>query len=485
MNKYYRAVSVNLIYFVINTFIFIIITAIAIRVMGEVFYGLWSILNAILLFCGGVLGLDVVVNKFTSEAGENSIKLDSILTAGVILLLPAACLIALILMVSREWIAARLGININFQQQISLALVFSALSVFPQFLGRIPAGYLLSRLKNGWVRVNEMGVNFAMWIGAIIIVVFTKNLVWIALWGLIVQTIGALILFKLVMSMTNWKWSVEISAIWRMLNYSFFGFIENIATVLFQQFDRILVGIVIGPAAAGVYSVGTSVGLRQTTITGQVTEIMIPYASLHDSLGNREKLYKNFRKLVNYVSISIAALSSFLIIWMPEILSLWLGPTFAEKYAFIFRILVLGYGLFTLCHPGRQTLMGIGKVKHVAITYLISSIIMLTAVYFLSKWLSLPGAACADGVMAALILFNIFSYDILNDGINWAHVISDMFLGIFIPVCTFFLVTQINTPIIIKFITSLIILIILLRVFLKTFPEARQFINRFSKNGAL
>lgn len=486
MNKYLRAVSVNYIFFVVNTLFFLIITAVAIHVMGEEFYGLWSILNAILLSSGvGMLGMGVVVNKFASETGENSIKLESILTAGVIILLPMAGLIALILLVSRELIAAQLGIAINLQQQLSQALVFTALSVFPQFLARVPHGYLLSRLKNGLARMVEMAINIALWIGAVIVAALTKNLVWMALWGLLVQIAGLVILLAIVAPMLNWKWNVETSAIRRMLNFSVFSFIENIAVVLFSQFDRILVGLVLGPAAAGVYSVGTGVGVRLTTITGQATEVMIPYASLNESLGNREKLYENFRKLVNYVSISLAALSSLLIVWMPEILSLWISPTYAKKYAFVFRIFVLAYGLFTLCHPGRQTLMGMGKVKHVATTYLISSAIMITAVYILSKRFDLTGAAWANGVMAILILFNIFAYGVLNGRINWAHVISDMTLGILIPACTFFLVTQINIPFVIKIIMNLVVLTILFLVFLKTFSEPRQFMEKLSKKGLL
>jgi O-antigen/teichoic acid export membrane protein len=480
MNKYLRAVSVNYIFFAINTVSFLIITSAAIRVMGEEFYGLWSILNAILLFSGiGMLGMGMVVNKFTSETGANSVKPESALTAGVIILLPMAGLIALTLLVTREWIATRLGIAINLQQQFSQAIVFTALSIFPLFLARVPHGYLLSQLKNGLARTVETAVNIAYWIGAVVIAALTKNLAWMALWGFLVQITGLAILFMIVAPMFNWKWSLETSAIRRMLKFSAFSFIESVGIAIFQQFDRILVGLILGPAAAGVYSVGTSVGLRLTMVTGQVTEVMIPYASLNESLGHREKLYGNFRKLVNYVSISLAALSSLLIIWMPEILSLWISQIYAQKYAYVFRVFVLCYGLFTLAHPGRQTLMGIAKANYVAITYLVSSTIMIITVYFLSGRFELLGAAWANGVMILLILFNIFTYGILNDRTNWAHIISDMAPGILIPVCTFLLVIQIDMPVV-QFFASLVILMMLAVVFLKKFPEFNQVAGKFS-----
>ena len=49
MNKYLRAISSNLIFFTINAVFFLVITPVLIRVMGEEFYGLWTILMALML----------------------------------------------------------------------------------------------------------------------------------------------------------------------------------------------------------------------------------------------------------------------------------------------------------------------------------------------------------------------------------------------------------------------------------------------------
>ena len=99
--------------------------------------------------------------------------------------------------------------------------------------------------------------------------------------------------------------------------------------------DRVIVGFV-GPATAGVYAVGTSVGLRMSMVTGQATEVMIPYASLKDAANDRFKLYAVFRKLSKYISLMVACLGGLLVLWMDEILSLWISPAYASNYSNIF-----------------------------------------------------------------------------------------------------------------------------------------------------
>jgi len=480
MNKYIRAISTNYLFFAFNSVLYLVFTSIAIRVMGEEFYGLWTILNAILNSSGlGMFQMNAVVNKFASEKGEKLLKPESILTAGIIILLPMATLISGVLLFSRELIMLRLGISNDLQHQFTKALVIIALSVYPMFLTQIPLGYLLSQLKNKFIRIEQFAMNAILWIGIIVIAVQTRNLVYIAFMMFFIQAIHMVILFMIVKKLSNFKWCVDKSVISRMLNFSFFSFMENIAIILFSQIDRVLVGFVLGPSAAGVYSVATGVGLRLTGITKQATEVMIPYASLHNSIGNREKLYTIFRKLVSYISISLAAIASILIIWMPEILSVWISQSYSEKYTSIFRIVVLAYGLFTLGHPGRQTLMGIGKVKCIAFTYLSASTIMITLVYFLAKYFDLTGAAWANVSMLILILLNIFSYRMFKYKTNWIHAVSDMILALLLPACAFYFVSQFHISILQKIIISLVSLTILLFVFLKLFPESKHLIKKF------
>jgi O-antigen/teichoic acid export membrane protein len=462
MNKYLRAISLNYIFFIISTVFFLIITSLAIRIMGEEMFGLWSILNAILLFSGiGMLGMGSIVNKFGSEVGEKALSVNSILTAATIILLPMAGLIAAFLILTRRWISSQIGIAPSDQEQFSTAMIFTAISVFPQFVSRIPHGYLLSQLKNKQVRTVELGINIAMWSGAVLIAYLTHNIVWMALWALVIQIAGFLTLWAIMLSIIGFQWMIEETAIRRILNFSGFSFIESLAISLFQQFDRILVGFVLGPSAAGVYSVASSVALRLSIVAGQATEVMLPYASKTNSDDNHSVLFDVFRQLSKIIGILIGALAAILILWMDTILGLWISPEYAEKYSGVFRILVIAYFILSSVRTAHQTLTGMGKVKFTSLNYLATTIIMLFNVYIFSINYGLFGAAIANMSMMGLVLMNFKAYKLLSKVNSVRNILLDYYVGI-IMLLIAFLVTLFNLPLSAKIVSSFLIVLFLI-----------------------
>ena len=73
--------------------------------MGDEFFGLWSILYAIILLSNiGTLGISSIVNKFASEAHPEVHRADyfnQVLTGGIAIVLPMAALAAAALMAYR------------------------------------------------------------------------------------------------------------------------------------------------------------------------------------------------------------------------------------------------------------------------------------------------------------------------------------------------------------------------------------------------
>ncbi|NPV55151.1 MAG: oligosaccharide flippase family protein [Anaerolineae bacterium] len=438
MNRYFKAISSNYILFFVSTIFFLVITALAIRVMGEDFYGLWVILNSILLFSGvGMLGMGVIVNKFASEVGEDAIPPAKILSAGFAILLPMACLVAVVILLLRKWISVQLGVDASLQHQLEQALVFTAISVIPQFLGRVPHGYLLSQLKNVYAMGVDLGVNIALWTGAVVIAAINPNLVWMAAWGLLVQSAGFIVLWLIVLRMVDFKLRIDRDVLKKMLGFSGFSFLQSLANILFQHFDRILVGFVLGPAAAGVYSVGTSVALRLSIVAGQATDVMLPYASQKSSQQDNTALYHTFRQLTQFVGIVIGVLAALLILWMDLILAIWISPEYAQNYALIFRVIVLAYIFMSICRSGHQTLMGMGKIRATSLIFIATSLLMLTGLYFLASRYGLMGAAASNLLMVFLLLFNLMVYPSLTRSFPILSVVWDHAFALGLPLIAY------------------------------------------------
>jgi O-antigen/teichoic acid export membrane protein len=239
-----------------------------------------------------------------------------------------------------------------------------------------------------------------------------------------------------------------------------------LAIALFQNFDRIIVSFVLGPAIAGVYSVGNSIGTRLSQIVGQITDTMIPYASLKNSINDHETLYKTFRKMVKYISLLVSIIASLCIIWMSEILSIWISPAYSEKYTSLFQVILLAYAFLSLSRPGDQALTGLGKVKFAAITYMIASLLMLTGVYFLSKRFGIFGAGSANLIMLLLLVMNVKTYHILTKKVVWKDFLQDLLFGILFPLISF-LIFQFYPNTYERLFFSLVIITVVVFLFIK------------------
>jgi O-antigen/teichoic acid export membrane protein len=441
MNKYLRAISTNYIFFFINILFFFVITAVAIRVMGEIFYGLWVMLNALLLFSNvGNLGIDAIVMKFSSEIptkdGEQ-LQANRVMTAGYIIVFVMSVITAVFLLVTRNLIADNINTTSELRDQFRIAVLWIAASIFPQFLARVPQGFLLAKLHNRVARQSEMFSSVSLWLGAIGLVAIEKNLVWVAIWCFINRALTFGLFFVVTQRVAPFKPQSDKSTLFKMLDFSKYTFLESLAISFFQQFDKVIVGFTLGPVLAGAYSVGTSMALRLTMVTGQATEVMIPYASLNESRNDQKKLYNTFRKLSFYSGVLLAGLSSFFIIWMKDFLYLWISLDYAVRYENVFRILIVAYSLLGLSRPAHQTLTGIGKVKFTAMVYLLSTSIMLIGLFFLSRKFGLLGAASSNLMLISLLVFNLFVYTILQKPVRWKDTLSDLQWGLLTPILVY------------------------------------------------
>ena len=435
MGKYSRFVSTNILFWGINTIVFVLITPLAMHVMGQVFYGLWVVLLSILLVISniGTLGMLHVTNKFASQLPKNGLAhnehLGSVLSSGIIILLPASLLATSILLLTRPTIITLIKIPSNSgRSEFYRALTWGAIALVPIFLSRVPAGLLLGQLHNGIVRGLEVGGNILLWGGAVLIAWFGYGINYMAQWMLILNIAIFLIYLWAIHNKEKVKVSINTRMLHEMLHFSLYTFLETIAIALFQQVDRILVGITLGPAAAGVYAVGTSIGLRITMVAKQFTDVMVPYASLQNSIRAHTALYNAFHRLVKYTSLLSGVLAGVLILWMDRVLSAWISPSYSAQYTLTFRTIVFAYGMFTLAHPGRQTLLGMGRMRFVSTIYLFASSGMLTVLYLLIQHINLMGAAIANFVMILLLCFDFKVYSILTTH-WWKQAISDLIWG--------------------------------------------------------
>ena len=439
MNKYLQAVSANFIFLALNTIFFLVITPLAIGIMGAEFYGLWTILYAIALFSNvGTLGITAITNKFSAEfSSDSETHTRAVLTSGFLIIAVMAVLVSAVLFLTRGMIAASVETSPKIRSELSLAILWIAWGILPQFLAKVIQGYFLSQYQNSFVRTLDFLGNSLPWVGAVLLFRVDPDLVTLAAWFFGVQVVILLVYVFMLQVRVRFRFEMDKKVFRAMFGFSRYMFLESVAIALFQQFDRILVGFLLGPATAGVYAVGTSLGLRLPIVTGQATEVMIPYASSKDSLGDHPKLYETFRKLARYTGMLAAGIGILLILFMDLLLALWISPEYSIQYSAVFRIIILAYTLLSMVRAGHQTLTGLGQVRFTSLTYLAGTLAMLLALGLLAGQWGLLGAAVANLSMVFLLIFDLKVYRSISSGGTWGHILQDLGLPIMLSLLAY------------------------------------------------
>ncbi len=436
MNKYLKAVSFNFLYLITSTVAFLILTPLAIRVMGEEFYGLFVILSSIMLFSNiGNLGIGTIVNKFAAEAtGEDKAAYyGSIFSAGFLMVAPMALLTMIVLWAVSGAVARSNDVAPLLEENFRTAIRVCSFGILPQYLTKIPLGFLLSQLRNDRVRLMDLFTNLFPWIGGIGISLIQKNLVWIAIWYVVLQVMILCVYLWFIRNDISWFMKPNKALFNQIRTFSVFMFLESAANSSLQQFDRIIVGAVLGPVMAGVYSVGTSVGLRLSILAGQVTEILVPYSSEKNSMQANSDLYTTVRKVSKFIGIVITVAGGLAMIWIDEILYLWISPDYADRNAALFRLIILGYCILAISRIGNQTLHGIGKIRFTSLTYTLTTICVLALMAILLHNVGIMGAAIARLGVIVLLIYNLTMYKIVNKEFVIFHFISDNAVVLLLP----------------------------------------------------
>ena len=179
------------------------------------------------------------MNKFAAEMEESEtafhIHASEVISTGILIVLPMSVITACILASLRDFIAATWMLSPLLQRQFSIGLLLVAIAIFPQFLSRIPQGFLLSQYKNGVVRRIET-------IYSILVVVrrrpnrlFKKNLILVALWCLLDSLFLLVMYYFALRRIMKFNFRLNLVLTKKMLGFSGFMFIELIAITLFNK----------------------------------------------------------------------------------------------------------------------------------------------------------------------------------------------------------------------------------------------------------
>jgi O-antigen/teichoic acid export membrane protein len=215
------------------------------------------------------------------------------------------------------------------------------------------------------------------------------------------------------LTIPEWRYRPELdpASLRRLLVFGGYVSIGTLTGFLFAHANRVLVGRNLGIAAVTYYSVPWNVSARVSQIVYALAEVIAPLTSAlaaQKDIGTLRGLYTRSSRIMAVVAASAAVP---LFVGATDLLSLWLGPTFADRSGATLRVLAFSAMAQSLSAVPYMVLNGMGKPAVAMLPTLGGVSVNVLLASTLSSRLGLPGMALAVAtglaLQAALLMISV------------------------------------------------------------------------------
>lgn len=169
-----------------------------------------------------------------------------------------------------------------------------------------------------------------------------------------------------------------------------FGY-ESLRT-LFDNADLLLLGILAGPAAVGVFGVGVSLASFVSKGLQPISGVLFPMASEMEALGRRSEAGR-LLEIGTRVNLALALpLVTILLVDGPTLLRLWVGPGFEPSYP-VLAAFALANLMMAASLASSTLLFGVGRIGVLLGAEAARYVLNLTLVLILYRWIGFTGMA--------------------------------------------------------------------------------------------
>ena len=191
-----------------------------------------------------------------------------------------------------------------------------------------------------------------------------------------------------------------------MLGFGVFVWLQTLGSVVFGQFDRILLGVSLGALAVAPYALCIQFAQPIFGLTASGLHFLFPYLSGRAGTLSNAALKRTVLKAFACNLLLVVCVAGLLLLLGDRLIRLWAGPAIANSAAGIFTPIVLGSALMGLSVTGTYAMQALGLFRKVAFISLGGRAAMLLLMIYLLHHMGLPGLAAARvcyGVIALII----------------------------------------------------------------------------------
>jgi len=388
--------------YIIPMLVALFTTPLLLRGLGEAAYGLQSLVAVIIGYLTFMdMGLDLPVTKLLAEdRARNDIEAENNLLSTTLQLYASIGLIGMVIIVIlADWLV-RLVFKVPEDLVSQAVIVFQLAGI--GFLGslglswgravamglhRFDLSYSVSVVLSTAGTLIGLGVVYAGY--GVVGYVLTRTLF------TVVAGPAYFVLTRHLLPDFNFCWGLDRATIRRVSGYVGYGTFNRITSSLVSRLDQTLLGVWVGVAAAGIYSVPFMLVNSLGYMLAYMLGFIFPMASELQSLGQMDRLRDVFIRSSQFIA-ALAGLVFILLFVLGDLfLKLW-TPTISTKAAGVLQLLAsAGYiGTLTATLPN-SVMVGLGKIRQFTIYTTIRALVLAAFCFIFIRPLGIEGAGWA------------------------------------------------------------------------------------------
>jgi O-antigen/teichoic acid export membrane protein len=336
--------------------------------LGETQFGLFSLAWVVI---GYLAFLDVGVNraatKFISEhlaeRDHDSTRLivRTALTANLTLGLVGGLAIILL---SPYLIHSVFKVSAELQSQARLTFYAVGLAVPVLLVHGVFRAVLSSYQRFGWINAVNAVTTVAQW-GAAALLAWKGHGVASVVFATVVARILATaaygaVLFRLLPDLQLFRIH-RMHGLPKLLKFGSWVTVSQLVSPILVYLDRVLIASFVSLAAVTLYTVPYEAMTRLRIIPSSLVGTLYPAFSERGSEEQRIQLQQLYEGSVRYLVLLLVPGILFLVVLGPDLLTLWMGPSFAQQTSVVLQVLALGVLANALAYVPYNLLQALGR----------------------------------------------------------------------------------------------------------------------------
>ena len=407
-----RNVGLNLVGWVLPALAAIIAVPILIRGLGDARFGLlalaWTTLGYFGLFD---LGLGRAVTHAVGDriGRQREDEIAGVIWTALAALVPLGLIGSAVLALGAPWLV-RTVFTIPADLHRESISAFRLLAVAIPFVGAaaVLRGVLEAKQRFGLVNAVRVPYGVLLFLGPALALPFSRSVVPAIAILVVVRLALVAALFGACTRVVHRLWlgrsRVNVPALKALVSFGGWMTVSNVISPLMNTFDRYVIAAVLSVSVVTYYTSPSELVMKLWLFSVAINPVFFAALSTTGAR-DRDRSAELFDRLLRLTFAGLFLPALVLVVLAPEILGIWLGPSFTGDSALVLQVLAIAVFVNTLGQCGLTMIHALGRPDLTGKYHLAELPVYAAALWFLLARFGIVGVALAWAARAIVDAF--------------------------------------------------------------------------------